>query len=75
MTEKSKKIVEEALTLSDKERTEVVEHLLNSIEHPPALTDDELRAVVARRSAEIGDGKVEPVSWGDVKKRVNDNQK
>ena len=66
--------MEKALALPEKERTEVVEHLLNSIEHPPALTDDELRAVVVRLSAEIDKGKVEPVTWDEVKKRVRANE-
>ncbi len=70
MTTQSKRVLEEALALSEKERTKVVEHLLNSIEHPPSLTDEELRAVVARRSVEIDEGKVGSVSWEDVKKRL-----
>ena len=68
MTDKSIKLVEDALALSEEERAEVVEQLLNSFDtEDEEAIDEAWRAEVIRRSQEIESGSVEPLSWSEVK--------
>jgi putative addiction module component (TIGR02574 family) len=71
MTQAAKDIVNAAIQLPEDERVEIVEQLLVSLE---AETDEDADAAwaaeVERRSSEIKQGVVRPVSWEDVKSRA-----
>ncbi len=68
MTDKSKRILEEAFSLSDDEKIEVVEKLLNSVElSEDELIDEAWRNEIMRRSKEIELGTVKTLSWDEVK--------
>ncbi len=69
MNNKSKKILKEALTLSERDRAEVVEQLLMSfeIDEDQEKIDEDWRQEILRRSLEIEIGSVKPISWSKVK--------
>ena len=64
-------VLNAALTLPDGDRVELVEAILASLQpedRPPF--DESWRETIARRSAELEAGSVNPVSWSDVKQRA-----
>jgi putative addiction module component (TIGR02574 family) len=69
MKQATKKILDAALELPDKEKIQVVEELLVGIEGEP---DPDAEAAwaneIARRTHEIEQGTVKPVPWLKVKK-------
>ena len=71
MTQAAKNIVRVAIQLPEKERVQVVEQLLASLE-PDADKDVDAAwaAEVKRRSREIINGVVPPVSWQAVKSKA-----
>jgi len=65
-----------ALSLSAKERSELADAILDSLDEeavesngPPALSD-EWRAEIARRSAEIDAGTAQSYTWDETKLRA-----
>ena len=71
MTQAAKNIVKAAVQLREKERVQVVEHLLASLE-PEADKDVDAAwaAEVERRSQEVKQGLVHPVSWAAVNSKA-----
>ena len=69
MTDRAKRILEQALELPEDERTNIVEQLLSSFDAGVEQKDiDEAwRSTVARRSKEIEEGTVRLLSWQDVR--------
>jgi putative addiction module component (TIGR02574 family) len=71
MTQAAKNIVKAAARLGEKERVEVVEHLLASLESQSDKdADSAWAAEVERRSREIKDGIVRPIPWAEVKTKA-----
>lgn len=68
MTQAAKNIAKAAVRLGEKERFEVVEHLLASFDSQADKdVDSAWVAEVERRSRQIKEGVVHPVSWAHVK--------
>lgn len=69
MTEKSKKVLDAALSLSEEDRAEVIEHLLSSLDDSvdEAEIDEAWRIEISKRSKEIEMGTVKPSTWNRVK--------
>jgi len=71
MVVSAKRVFENALSLDEQERAELVGLLLNSIED---CTDHGVEEAwsneIARRAAEIDSGLVQPVSWSKVRSEV-----
>jgi putative addiction module component (TIGR02574 family) len=64
-------ILERAMSLPTKERGELAEELIDSLElDKEDDLDPELRAVVERRLAELESGSVKPIPAEEVHKRV-----
>ncbi len=69
----TEQVLSAALGLSDEERVEIIEALIDSIQpddQPPF--DDSWRAEIERRSAELASGVVASVSWEDVKRQARE---
>jgi putative addiction module component (TIGR02574 family) len=68
MTRPAKEIVNAAIKLPEKERLQIVEELLASLE---PVADDDVDAAwaaeVEKRSRQIKEGTVRPIPWEDVK--------
>jgi putative addiction module component (TIGR02574 family) len=61
----------EAAELAERERAELADRLLLSLEPPAdAELEDEWDEEIARRLAQFEAGEVEPLSWAEVKARV-----
>jgi len=64
-------IVTAATQLPEKDRVQVIEALLDSLEHASAEDPGEVapawREEVARRSEELRTGKVKPIPWSEVR--------
>ena len=69
MKEKSKKVLDAALSLSEEDRAEVIEHLLSSLDDSvdEAEIDEAWRIEISKRSKEIEMGTVKPIPWNRVK--------
>jgi putative addiction module component (TIGR02574 family) len=73
MTRAAKEIVNAAIKLPERERLQIVEELLASLE--PAIEEDVDAAwavEIERRSRDVKEGKVRPVSWDEVKSRARE---
>ena len=71
MTQAAKNIVKAAVQLGEKERVEVVEHLLASLESQSDKdVDSAWAAEIERRSRQIKQRVVQPISWVDVKSKA-----
>ena len=71
MTQAAKKVVKAAVQLGEEERVEVVEHLLASLESQSEKdADSAWAAEIERRSRQIKEGVVRPISWADVKSKA-----
>jgi putative addiction module component (TIGR02574 family) len=71
MTRPAKQIVNAAIKLAERDRLQIVEELLASLE--PDKDDDvdaAWAAEVQRRSREIKEGIVRPIPWAEVKARA-----
>ncbi|WP_165067733.1 addiction module protein [Paludisphaera rhizosphaerae] len=67
-------ILAAALALSDVDRPDLIEALLDSVDSSdqPSL-DESWREEIQRRSAELATGAVKPVSWTEVKRRARES--
>jgi putative addiction module component (TIGR02574 family) len=71
MTQAAKNIVKAAARLGEKERVEVVEHLLASLDSQPDKdVDSAWVAEVERRSRQIKEGVVRAIPWSTVKSKA-----
>lgn len=71
MTSKVEVLLNEALTLSENERVEMAEALLESLE--PAMdvdVDEAWREEVAKRIAALDAGEVHAVPWNEVRDKL-----
>jgi putative addiction module component (TIGR02574 family) len=67
MTEEAARLLAEALHLSEEDRGELADRLLDSIE--PVLDpswDEEIR----RRIEEVDSGKEKPIPWAEARRRI-----
>jgi putative addiction module component (TIGR02574 family) len=62
----AQKIASEALSLSPNERADIAQLLLQSLEASEDH-EDEWISEVERRAKEIEQGKVKPVTWGEIR--------
>jgi putative addiction module component (TIGR02574 family) len=68
-----KRVMAEALTLSQDERVEVAARLLESVDAPDLqadLDDEALQAELCRRADEVASGEVEGRSWSEVRAAI-----
>lgn len=70
MTGAAKKILEDALALSDDERRELMEALSDSFEPQPTDLSPEWKAEIENRIAQMERGEIEPVEWEQVEARI-----
>ena len=71
MTQAAKNIVKAAVQLGEKERVEVVEHLLASLDSQSDKdVDSAWAAEIERRSRQIKEGVVQPIPWAEVKTKA-----
>jgi putative addiction module component (TIGR02574 family) len=66
-------VLELAKKLPYDERWELVEELEATLHPPPPeppMTEDEFRAMIERRSAEIDSGLVKPIPWSEVRAKA-----
>ena len=70
MTAQAQAVLDAALALSESERAQLVERLLDTLSNEKdPLTDDELAAELDRRRTEVEQGVVKPVPWSQVRFR------
>ncbi len=72
MTDSARKILDEALGLPEEQREALVEALTDSLNLSPVEIDPEWKAEIHSRIAQIERGDVEPVSWSEVKRDMDD---
>jgi putative addiction module component (TIGR02574 family) len=71
MTQTARNIVKAAVQLGEKERFEVVEHLLASLDSQPEKDVDSAWATeVERRSRQIKEGVMRAIPWSTVKSKA-----
>lgn len=70
MTAAAKKILEEALALSEEERSELISALSDSLEQPPVDLGEAWTAEVGQRIAQLESGEVRAVAWDAVDARI-----
>jgi len=74
MSPSAKKLLEQALELSEESRAELAAALVESIEEaadsPQDVVDASWSATIERRIREIESGAVEPIPWEDARKII-----
>ena len=71
MGHQAKRIIEEALNLSEEDRAEVAATLIESLDGvPDADAAAAWEVEIARRLRELSDGTVETVPWSEVRDRL-----
>ena len=70
MTSTAKKILDEALSLSEEERAELVVALSDSLDLESARLSTEWTSEIGNRIAQIESGEVKPVPWSEVERRI-----
>lgn len=70
MTAGAKKVLEEALSLPDEERMELVAALSDSFEPPPTELSPEWKAEIEDRIGQIERGEVEPIAWDQAEAKI-----
>ena len=70
VTAAGKKILEDALALSEEERRELMAALSDSFEPQPTELSPEWRAEIEDRIGQLERGEVEPVEWEQVQARI-----
>jgi putative addiction module component (TIGR02574 family) len=70
MTGFAKKVLEDALRLSEEERTELISALSDSLEHDAVDLGDAWSSEVRGRIAEVETGEVETIPWSEVDARI-----
>lgn len=70
MTAAAKKVLEQALALSEEERDELISVLSDSLEHRVVELDEAWSSEIRGRIAEVESGEVEPVPWSEVDARI-----
>ena len=71
MTSNAKEILDNAMTLSLKERADLAARLLESLDGAPeAEVEAAWDAEIARRLEELESGKVQAVPWPEARKRI-----
>jgi putative addiction module component (TIGR02574 family) len=77
MKNKSKEIIEEVLALSENDRFDLIEQLLDSFEkeEDENTIDERWKAEILRRSQELESDSVKPISWSRVKKMAHDRSR
>jgi putative addiction module component (TIGR02574 family) len=72
MSRKMAHLLEEALHLSEQDRAELVARLIDSLE-PPAEDDvASWREEIARRLADLDQGRVQTVPWSEARRMIQD---
>jgi putative addiction module component (TIGR02574 family) len=66
----ARKVLEAARELPESERVELVEELLADLDGSDEDVDAAWAAEIDRRTREIDEGKVKPVSWTAVRRRI-----
>ena len=66
----AKKVLDAALRLPEPDRVELVEELLAALDGADEGVDAAWAAEIDRRTREIDEGKVKPVTWAAVKRRI-----
>jgi len=69
MTAKAKKLLGDALKLSENERAELAEELLDSLESEPLLSQ-EWEEEINRRLRELDEGKAKAIPWSTVRRQM-----
>ena len=73
MNQTAEHVLTTALSLSDEDRLELLEALIDSFQPPDQPPFDESwREVVQRRSVELKSGAVTPVPWAEVKRQARE---
>ena len=71
MTSAAQRVFEQAIELSDDDRSELADLLLDSLEDDSRQEVEEAwRAVIVRRIAELDDGRVQPVPWDEAEAMI-----
>lgn len=71
MTDRTKQLLEQALSLSEGERAEIAGVLIESLEPAPDTNVEEAwRREVARRVAELDSGAARTVPWEEVRDQL-----
>jgi len=74
MSPSAKKLLEDALSLSEEARVDIAAALLESVEHEPVDegVDAAWSAEAKRRLEEVRSGAVKPVPWEEAEKQIFD---
>ena len=73
MATNAEQVLAAALELTDADRIELIEALIDSVQSPDRPPFDESwRDVIQRRSAELASGSVVPVPWAEVKRKARE---
>ncbi len=70
MTNTAKKVLEEALALTDDERVELMSVLSDSFEPPATELSPEWKAELEDRIGQLERGEVEPVEWDQLEAKI-----
>jgi len=70
MTSKAKKLLDEALRLRPAEREALAGQLFDSLETDDPDAEAAWQAEIARRIAELDQGKVKPIPWADARRLI-----
>ena len=70
MTSTAKKILDEALSLPENEREELVAALSDSLDPEPVELSLEWTSEIGNRIVQIERGEVAPVPWSEVEARI-----
>ena len=70
MTSAAKKVLEDALSLSDDERRDLMAALSDSFETPLAELSPEWKAEIEDRIGQLERGEVAPVEWEQVEAKI-----
>jgi putative addiction module component (TIGR02574 family) len=72
MTQRSLELLEQALSLTEEERTDLVASLLNSLDASPDPDAESLwQEEVSRRASDLDSGKARTIPWQDVQSQVS----
>ncbi len=76
MVEEARKIIEQALKMPAKERAEIAQQLLESLDRQVDIdVESAWQAEVERRISELDSGRVSCISWEEVRERLMRNSR
>lgn len=73
MSTKVQRVLDQALAMTPSEKAQIAHSLIVSLDFAPDTeVESEWLALASQRAAALDGGKVEPISWDELKRRIRE---